>query len=110
MIVPANSRPVEQQDGRGMLDLCPHRVRHRLGVNSILLFHLVDLRRRAGEADDRRVEQPGILADFLGPVVLRIDGDEDDVERVARRPLAGAASPAATSVVGHTSPQRVKPK
>src|SRR4051794_27544701 len=57
----------EQQDGRRMLHLLAHRrVRHWLGIDAVLLLDAVDLRRRAGEPDDRRVEQLGILADLLG--------------------------------------------
>ncbi len=37
---------------------------------------------RSGQADDRRIEQVGILADLLGSVVRRVDGDEDDVVAV----------------------------
>ena len=101
---------VEQQDGRGMLHLLAHRrVGHGLGENAILLLDLVDLRLAAGQADDRRAEQFGILADFLRSVVGGIDGDEDDAHRMVvggpRRSLTSR-----DSVVGQTSPQRVKPK
>ena len=78
--------PVEQQDRRGVVDgIAAASVRHLLREDPELLFHLLDLRGRAGQAGHRAVEQLGIFADLGGAVALRIDGDEQDLEGAVAR-------------------------
>ena len=81
----------------------------RLSVNAVLFFDLIDLRRRSGQADDRRIEQGRILADLLRAVVA----GSMVTKRMSRASSPPACSRSLTkraSVVGQTSPQRVKPK
>src|SRR4051794_30900383 len=63
-------------------------MRYGFGVNAVLLLDLGDLSRRAGQADDRRAEELSILAHVFGPIVFRVDGDEDDVHCIIARRLA----------------------
>src|SRR6185369_15885999 len=66
-----------------------------LRIDSILLLDLVDLHFAAGQADDRRAEQVGILADFLRTVVGRIDRHENNVQlTLVARLLAQLDEPA----------------
>src|SRR6476661_3597883 len=61
--------------------LACHRVRRGLREDTVLLLHLIDLRLRSDQPDDRRVEQTRVLANLLWPVMRGVDGHEDDVER-----------------------------
>ena len=75
---------VHQEHRRGMVDaiaaarLCELSPR----IDAELLLDLLDLRRAAGQADDRRIEQLRVAADFGRPIALRIDADEDDRQGV----------------------------
>ncbi len=92
---------VEQQDRGGMLHLLAHRrVGHRLGEDAILFLDLVDLRLGSGQADDRRAEQLGILADLLGPIVRRGRSSRRRCSAPGRWRRHGAAGPAATGSSG----------
>src|SRR5689334_7732593 len=63
-------------------------MRRGLGENPILLLHLIDLRLASGQPDDRRVEEAGILTDFPRSVVRRIDGYEENAQRLVVGRLA----------------------
>ena len=73
----------EQKHCSGM----DHRIvavaaRHLFRVDSELFFDLMDLIRRSGEPDNRRPKGFRIGRHLLRAVTLRIDGHENDLERI----------------------------
>ena len=46
-------------------------------VCPVFLSHRINLLRTAGEADDPRIERPGVLFQHFACVTLRIDRDEE---------------------------------